>query len=83
MKKLSIIIFLVFACSVLGQTTATLDTLRQKAEQGDADAQYNLGIMYIAGDGIKRDENEAKIWLEKSAAQGHVEAARLLKSLQP
>ena len=26
------------------------------ADQGDADAQYNLGVMYVTGQGIPQDE---------------------------
>ena len=55
---------------------------RKAAEQGYAQAQYDLGKMYIDGVGVTRDVNEAKIWLGKSAAQGNAKAAELLKSLQ-
>jgi TPR repeat protein len=32
------------------------------AEQGDANAQYNLGLMYNSGEGIPRDDAEAVKW---------------------
>ena len=32
---------------------------RKAAEQGDADAQYNLGVMYANGEGVLKDEAEA------------------------
>ena len=32
------------------------DELREKAEQGDVQAQYNLGIMYETGRGEPQDE---------------------------
>eukprot|EP00931_Biecheleriopsis_adriatica_P043236 TRINITY_DN2472_c0_g1_i11.p4 TRINITY_DN2472_c0_g1~~TRINITY_DN2472_c0_g1_i11.p4 ORF type:complete len:103 (-),score=28.68 TRINITY_DN2472_c0_g1_i11:8-316(-) len=32
---------------------------RLAAEQGDADAQYNLGVMYRDGRGVPKDEVEA------------------------
>ena len=34
----------------------TLSVIRKKAaQQGDADAQYNLGVMYHNGDGVEKD----------------------------
>jgi TPR repeat protein len=40
------------------------------AEQGDAEAQYNLGFCYYKGLGVKRDYKLAKSLIEKSAGQG-------------
>lgn len=40
------------------------------AEQGDADAQYNLGLMYKNGKGVKQDNAEAVKWYRKAAEQG-------------
>ena len=40
----------------------TLDELRVLAEQGDADAQFNLGVMYADGEGVAQDDAEAVRW---------------------
>lgn len=40
----------------------------------DADAQYKLAALYLAGIGVPRDRNEALNWLEKAAAQNHAAA---------
>lgn len=48
--------------------------LRNAAEQGDAEAQYELGAMYHAGDGIPKDDVEAAYWLQKAAGHGMVKA---------
>jgi hypothetical protein len=40
------------------------------AEQGDADAQFNLGLMYETGDGVARDYAEAIKWYRLAARQG-------------
>ncbi len=32
------------------------------AEQGDADAQFNLGVMYASGHGVPQDYAEALSW---------------------
>ena len=39
-----------------------LQELREKAEQGEADAQYNLGGMYYIGEGVPQDYAEAVKW---------------------
>ena len=46
-----------------------LDTVRQAAEQGDARAQFNLGIMYDNGEGVLKDEAEAVKWYRLAAEQ--------------
>src|ERR1700679_3582281 len=47
---------------------------RGKAEQGDAEAQYNLGVKYNDGDGVAIDYTEAVKWWRKAADQGNAEA---------
>ena len=41
------------------------------AEQGDATAQSNLGLMYATGRGVLKDEAEAVRWYRLAAEQGH------------
>ena len=43
---------------------------KAKADQGDAQAQYNLGVMYMIGIGVVKDEVEAVEWFRKAADQG-------------
>jgi TPR repeat protein len=43
---------------------------RAAAEQGNADAQANLAIMYYLGNGIPKDEAEAARWFRRAAEQG-------------
>lgn len=45
-----------------------------KAQAGDAQAQYDVAVMYEEGDGTKKNPKEAIKWLLKSAEQGHAEA---------
>ncbi len=40
------------------------------AEQGEATAQYNLGIMYKKGQGVPHDYAEAVKWYRRAAEQG-------------
>lgn len=56
-------------------TLSELDRIRPLATQGDADAQYQLGIMYYAGsDDVKQDYSQASLWYRRAAQQGHVDA---------
>jgi TPR repeat protein len=51
---------------------------RPLAENGDADAQFNLGQAYRLGRGVKLDLASAKDWLERAALQDHVDAQATL-----
>lgn len=50
------------------------DGLRERAEQGDAAAQAELGRRYYAGQGVPRDDAEAVRWTRLAAGQGHAPA---------
>ena len=50
------------------------DKLRRDAEQGDASAQYNLGLTYDNGIGVPQDHAEAAEWTRRAAEQGHAMA---------
>ena len=47
---------------------------RAKAEKGNVMAQYNLGVAYVRGIGVMKDDREAAKWYRKAADQGHVMA---------
>ena len=47
---------------------------RKAAEQGDADAQFNLALMYDYGRGVTEDDAEAVRWYRKAAEQGGARA---------
>ncbi|MGA8963035.1 MAG: hypothetical protein WB525_00965, partial [Pseudolabrys sp.] len=49
--------------------------VRPLAEQGDANAQYNLGVFYDNGLGVPQDKVRAHMWFSLSAAQGRDGAA--------
>ena len=42
---------------------------RRAAEQGDADAQYNLGLKYLDGEGVPQDYARAYGWLNLAASR--------------
>jgi len=43
---------------------------RKAADQGDAEAQNNLGVCYATGQGVAKDAAEAVKWYRKAADQG-------------
>ncbi len=51
-----------------------IEEWRNRAEQGDAEAQYKLGISYRDGKGVLRNLNNALSWWTKSAEQGYARA---------
>ncbi len=44
------------------------------ASKGDANAQYNLGLMYHNGYGVRQDYKKAIEWWEKATIQGDASA---------
>lgn len=59
------------AAAERGDYATALQLLRPLAEQGDANAQYNLGYMYDYGKGVPKDFVEAVKWFRLAAEQGH------------
>lgn len=53
-----------------GNYTEAVNCYRKAAEQGDATAQNNLGVMYTNGLGVGQDYAQAVEWYRKAAEQG-------------
>ena len=53
-----------------GDFANALQELRPLAEQGNADAQFALGVMYANGKGVAEDDTQAVYWYRKAAEQG-------------
>ena len=51
-----------------------LRLLRPLADQGNANAQYNLGNMYMDGEGVPQSDAEAVKWFRRAAEQGFIDA---------
>lgn len=54
---------------------------KAKAEKGDVQAQYSLGVMYVKGDGVSQDYAEAVTWFRKAAEKGNANAQSGLGSM--
>jgi TPR repeat protein len=57
-----------------GDYGAALEEWLPLAELGDAEAQYNLGVMYDEGAGVDRDLPLAAQWYRRAAEQGFIDA---------
>jgi uncharacterized protein len=53
------------------QEVETAKLVLDRAKKGDTPSQYELGLMYLRGDAIPQDYNEALKWLEVAARKGH------------
>ena len=51
---------------------------REAANQGDAEAQFNIGIAHSKGEGVVRDDAEALRWYRMAAVQGLPQAQNLV-----
>lgn len=53
----------------------------QAANYGHDGAMYRIGRLYLQGQGISKDISQAKLWLEKAAKYGNIEAKGLLTQM--
>lgn len=67
-----------FEAYVRGDYAEALAELRPLAEQGDAAAQYTLGLMFANGQAVTHDDAQAVRWYRRAAEQGHASAQRNL-----
>lgn len=56
------------------------ELLREAAELGDAQAQFELRLYYLKGEAVVRDEAEAVKWAQMAAEQGHIQAQAFLSN---
>ena len=57
-----------------GDYALAAQLLRPLAEQGNATAQFNLGVLYANAQGVPQDYQEALKWYRKAAEQGDADA---------
>ena len=56
-----------FAASEAGDHETAFREWKPLAEQGDASAQFGLGVLYAQGEGVPQDDKEALKWYTKMA----------------
>lgn len=55
---------------------------QKAADEGNAEAQFTLGIMYLKGEnGLTPSETEGMSLLRKAARQGHPTAQRIVRGM--
>ncbi len=58
-----------------------IEDLKEVAYAGDVNAQVHLGVIYLTGDGVTKDDAEAVKWLRKAADQDSPLAERYLAEM--
>jgi TPR repeat protein len=81
-----LVLILLCVAPIWADTQAGVDAFKNKdypkafsewkvsAEAGLADAQFDLGVLYASGLGVRQDLGEAERWYRKSAEQGYPDA---------
>ena len=85
-KCMAVCLFLFVLPSVLLSADNSSDAanfleIKKSAEQGNAKAQYLLGVLYDTGDGVPQNNGKAFEWFAKSAEQGNAEAQFFLAGM--
>ena len=72
-KKLGLFVLscILILCSLSAQADGLFDFQMKLAKKGNAGAEFKVGEMYETGFGVKKDQKQAEIWINKAAAQGH------------
>lgn len=73
-KPLTLLVVVAAFAAVEVANGQSFNATLKKAEQGDAEAQFQLGNKYRKGEGVRQDYEEAAKWFRKAADQGHAKA---------
>jgi len=78
MKRAIVFLILSMVVPVMAgaQDLASLEQMRQSAEQGNADAQLEMGILYEFGYNMPKNSVTALAWYLRSAEQGNALAVK-------
>ena len=71
MKKLILLLTILFTQIIVAQS---FEETKKIAEEGDVEAQYNLGNHYYFGKGTLKDSKKAVYWYTKAAKQDYTNA---------
>jgi len=67
--------------TMASQTQSRVVHIQLKASQGDADAQFLLGLMYLSGRFVTPNVPEGFMWVEQAANQQHLKAQQTIADL--
>lgn len=62
-------------------TEIIIPSIRHRAEDGEAQAQFELAQAHEQGDGVEKDPEQTAFWYRKAAQQGHLAAMERCKAL--
>jgi len=68
-------------CFALTAQAEDLAAVQRAAEEGDAQAQFDLGAMYVKGNGVAKNYTEAEKWFRKAAEQGNAKAQSMVGAM--
>jgi len=71
MRFLTVIIL---SCLIFTGCSESFQSIKERAMNGDVEAQGQLGVMYAKGDCVEQDYKEAAKWYQKAAEQGDAKA---------
>ncbi len=77
----AVVLVALVLCAPVQAQTPEIDALRVRAEAGDAEALYNIGLMYAIGRGVPQDDAEAARWYRLAADQGYASAQHHLGTM--
>jgi len=82
-SKASMRLFMYYAC-VVGDRATALNWLRRAADDGDAAAQFNLGVLLLDQEPVDAGRREEALqWLRRAAASGNTSAEERLRKEEP
>lgn len=58
-----------------------VEWFRKAAEAGHKDAQYELGMCYLRGEGVPKDDYTAYTWFKEAGRKGHADGQFLADDL--
>lgn len=67
--------------SAQSQAQSKIINIQLKAAQGEAEAQFLLGLMHLAGRFVEQDVTQGFMWVEQAAYQNHFKAQQTLADL--
>lgn len=77
-----LLFFLTFV-GLFGAVPETIESLRSRAEKGNAEAQFLLGMRHLVAWTVKRDAAEADRWFSSASKLGHPVAEAVSLALRP
>ena len=60
----------------------TIEFQKKRAAEGSPSAQYELGLRYLYGDGLEKNDAEGRKWIEQSAKNDYTPAKKKLEELE-